>query len=138
MNKRAFLLGKMASNNGQVLTHGRVSQELLNEFVAVTLRFGEEHDPGRESIDTVHDKRALTLLPQIGGKQGPSGGRVGTFHGDGGKPGRLFECDDGIVFIKNSDFPAPRISPALSSSPMIPVRWTLLHAECQPSPWYQP
>ncbi len=101
MNERPFFGGDVSANDREVLAHGSMLEKLSNQCLPVLLGFGKEKDSGRETVDAMYDKRALSLKLQFCAKKGPGGLNTGALHRHGVKAGGFVEGQDGIVLIKH-------------------------------------
>jgi hypothetical protein len=119
VDERSLFGGEMSANDCEVLPHGSVGEELLDECVAIGVGFGKEQDAGRKAIDAMDDEGTLLFRFQFGGKQRPCGRGVGAFDGDGGKSGGLVDGDYGIVFVEHGEVAGGAWSSAILISGMV-------------------
>ena len=82
-----------------------MAKKLLYEGVPVGLSFCKKKNPGRKSIDAMHDKRALSLRIQFCGKQSQGGRCVSAFDRHGRKSGRFIDGHHSIVFVEQEKLP---------------------------------
>ena len=101
VNESPFLGAETPPKYRQILPHWSMVKKLSNEFVSIWLGFRKEQYPGRETVDAMYDKGALSLQPKSSGKQRQSGRSIGAFNRHSGKPGRFIEDYHGIVFVKH-------------------------------------
>ena len=59
----------LSANYGEVLSHWSVRKELLDENFPIAFSFRKEQQSGRETIDAVDDKHALSFWFESGGNQ---------------------------------------------------------------------
>jgi hypothetical protein len=82
-----------------------MGEKLSNQCVSTTLGFCEEQNPGRKTIDAMHNKSSLSLRPQLRGEKRQGGRRIGAFDRHGEQSWRFIDGHDGIVFIEDGEFP---------------------------------
>jgi hypothetical protein len=80
-----------------------MAEKLPNECIPTRFSFREEQNPGRKTINAMHDKGPLSLPLQFRGKKRPGGRTIGAFNRHSRKPGRLIEDHYGIVFVKHHE-----------------------------------
>jgi hypothetical protein len=79
-------------------------EELPDQNVPAGICFGKQQNPGREAIDSVHHKRALSLPLHFLRKDRPGGRSVRTFDGHRGQAGGLVDGHHRVVFVEHHDF----------------------------------
>jgi hypothetical protein len=82
-----------------------MAEKLSNEYVAIRLSFRKEQNPGRKTIDAMHDEGSLSLQPEFGGEKGPGGRSIGALDRHSRKSGRFIEDHHGIVLVKQGKLP---------------------------------
>jgi hypothetical protein len=93
------------TDHREVLPHWSMGEKLSNECISTRLSFRKEQNPGRKTIDAMHDKGALSLQFQFRGKKGESGRSLGALNRHSRKAGRFIQDHHGIVFEKHDKLP---------------------------------
>jgi hypothetical protein len=102
VNERPFLGAEMPPKDREILPYWGMAEKLSNELISIRLSFRKEQNPGREAVDAMYNKGALSLPPKSCGKQRPSGRSSGASNRHSRKPGRFIEDYHGIVFVKHA------------------------------------
>jgi len=82
-----------------------MSEKLSNEYVSIGLRFSEEQDAGRETINAMDNKRSLSLQCQPRRKQRQSGRTIRALDRHSRQASRLIDDHHGIVFVEHRKLP---------------------------------
>ncbi len=105
MYELPFLGAETPANHREILPQRSMAEKLSNECISIRFSFCKEQNPGRKTINTMHDEGPLSLPFQLRGKKGPSGRSIGASHRHSRKSGRFIEDHYGIIFVKHDKFP---------------------------------
>lgn len=105
VNERPFLGAGTPANNREILPDGSMGEKLPNEYIAIRRGFRKEQNPGRKTIDAMHDQGPLSLQFEFCGEKRPSGRSIGALDRHSRKSGRFIEGHHGIVFVEHEKLP---------------------------------
>ena len=105
VNERPFLGAGTTANNREILPDGSMGEKLPDECIAIRRSFRKEQNPGRKTIDAMHDQGSLSLQFEFCGEKRPGGWSIGALDRHSRKPGRFVEDHHGLVFVQHGDLP---------------------------------
>ena len=105
VNERPFLGAGTPANDREILPDGSMGEKLSNECIAIRPGFRKQQNPGRKTIDAMHDQGSLSLQLEFCGEKRPSGRSIGALDRHSRKSGRFIEDHYGIVFVKHEKLP---------------------------------
>ena len=74
VNERPFLDVEMAANYRKILPHRSVAEKLSNQRISIRLGLRKQQNPGRKTIDAMHDQGSLSLRFEVAARRDKADG----------------------------------------------------------------